>query len=84
MSKLKTFLDTLSSDEKLAFAAACKTTWPHLRNVMYGYRPAGEKLSVAIEQNSNCKVTRIDLHPDDYWEIWPELRLAASTGGAHV
>lgn len=73
MDKLKTYLKTMSVEQREAFAARCGTTWPFLRNVSYGQRQAGEKLCVAIERESAGAVTRIDLRPADYWEIWPEL-----------
>lgn len=40
---------------------------------MYGQRQAGEKLCVSIERESNERVTRRDLRPDDWRLIWPEL-----------
>lgn len=31
------------------------------------------KRCLQIEQLTNGAVTRQDLRPDDYWEIWPDL-----------
>lgn len=73
MDKLKTYLMALSVAERATFAQQCGTTWPFLRNIAYGYRLAGEKLCVAIEKASAAEVTRRDLRPDDWHEIWPEL-----------
>lgn len=73
MDKLKEFLNSMTVAEREAFAARCGTTYPFLRNIAYGSRTAGEKLSVAIEIKSRRAVTRIDLRPDDWHEIWPEL-----------
>lgn len=72
MDKLKTLIKPMSPEEREAFAARCGTTWPFLRNVMYGQRTAGEKLCVAIERESGRAVTRQDMR-DDWLEIWPEL-----------
>nr|WP_275299287.1 YdaS family helix-turn-helix protein [Achromobacter xylosoxidans] len=72
MDKLKDFLKPLSLPQREAFAASCGTTWPFLRNVMYGQRTAGEKLCVAIERESGRAVTRQDMR-EDWREIWPEL-----------
>lgn len=38
-----------------------------------GIRPSNAKRSVLIEQATGGRVTRKDLHPDDWHEIWPEL-----------
>lgn len=73
MDKLKNFLRSMPAEEREAFAARCGTTWAFLRNVMYGQRTPNEKLCVAIERESRRKVTRLDLRPDDWHLIWPEL-----------
>ena len=38
-----------------------------------GKRPVPVKRCVQIEQSTNGAVTRKDLRPDDWREIWPEL-----------
>lgn len=38
-----------------------------------GHRRVTEEDSVKIEQATNGQVTRRDLRPDDWHEIWPEL-----------
>jgi len=73
MEKLKTYLMSLSVPEREEFAQRCSTSWPFLRNVAYGYRTAGEKLCVSIEKESGSAITRRDLRPDDWADIWPEL-----------
>jgi len=77
MEKLKTFLFELPPKKREAFATRCGTSVAHLRNVAYGYRTAGEKLCVRIEKETGGKVTRKDLYPDDWAEIWPELKEAS-------
>ena len=72
MEKLKQFTSTMSPDERVDFAERCGTTWPFLRNVIYGSRKPGEKLCVALERESNKFLTRQDLR-EDWEEIWPEL-----------
>jgi hypothetical protein len=72
--KLKEFLETMpSEEEKHVFAALCGTTLGYLRNVQYTSKKLGAEISVAIEKQSGKRVTRQDLHPADYDEIWPEL-----------
>ncbi|QFY79751.1 hypothetical protein DUD43_07280 [Alcaligenes faecalis] len=73
MEKLKTYLMNLPVIEREALALRCETTWPFLRNIAYGYRKAGEKLSAILELETCGAVTRRDLRPDDWHRIWPEL-----------
>lgn len=74
MDKLKTYLMGRPVTEREELASQCGTTWPFLRNVAYGYRVAGEKLCVSIERETGGVITRRDLRPDDWADIWPELR----------
>lgn len=73
MEKLKSFLFGLTLPEREEFAVRCGTTWPHLRNVAYGYRAANEKLASLIEAHSAGAITRKDFYPADWHLIWPEL-----------
>nr|WP_144154496.1 YdaS family helix-turn-helix protein [Paraburkholderia sp. BCC1885] len=73
MDKLKSFIASLPPEERDQFARRCRTTKAFLRNIAYGQRVAGEKLSVLIERESGGAVTRLDLRPDDWRDIWPEL-----------
>jgi DNA-binding transcriptional regulator YdaS (Cro superfamily) len=73
MDKFKSFLSSMSLQRRDDFARQCGTTYAFLRNVMYGQRIAGEKLCVRIERESGGAVTRQDLRPCDWREIWPEL-----------
>ncbi|KGC15007.1 hypothetical protein DM48_333 [Burkholderia gladioli] len=73
MDKLKSFLAGYRPDDREVFAARCGTTAAFLRNVVYGQRKPGEKLCVAIERATEGAVTRRDLRPDDWQDIWPEL-----------
>lgn len=71
--KLREHISQLDDAGRLALALACQTTLPHLRNVMYGYRPCSPALAVAIEQATQGQVTRPELRPQDWRAIWPEL-----------
>lgn len=73
MDKLKSFFAGMPCADRDLFAERCGTTAAFLRNIIYGQRKAGEKLCVAIERESRGAVTRRDLRPDDWQEIWPEL-----------
>jgi hypothetical protein len=70
---LKTFLISMPKVERIAFAVCCKTTLGHLTNIAYGYKPCGEKLASFIEKQSKGLVSRKDLRPNDWHDIWPEL-----------
>lgn len=37
-------------------------------------RPVPPRLAPGIERHTEGAVMRWDLRPDDWWEIWPELR----------
>lgn len=70
---LKQYLHGLDIQEREKLAEACGSTLGHLRNVMYGYRPCSAELAAAIERHTERAVTRKDMRPDDWIEVWPEL-----------
>lgn len=65
----KTYWLALSSTERESFAAACETTTGHLRNIAYGDRSCAEKLAIAIERESDRKVTCEVMRPDVDWKF---------------
>lgn len=69
---LKTHLSLLTAEARDSFARECGSTYGHLRNVSYGYRPCAPELAVLIEQKTDGAVTRKELR-DDWQAIWPEL-----------
>jgi len=71
---LKAYLRGLGSDEaRAAFAVACGTSLPHLRNVIYCGKPLAPITCVQVEQRSDRRVMRWHLRPLDWHLIWPEL-----------
>jgi DNA-binding transcriptional regulator YdaS (Cro superfamily) len=64
---LKTYLSTLTLDERATFAAACGSTAGHLRNIGYGDRLCRESLAIEIEKATNGLVTCEELRPDVDW-----------------
>jgi DNA-binding transcriptional regulator YdaS (Cro superfamily) len=70
---LRTFLSPLTAPERDEFAKQCGSTRGVLQNIMYGIRPCGPELAVAVERESKGRVRRWDLRPDDWYRIWPEL-----------
>lgn len=72
---LKTYIFSLSVEERAAFAKKCGTSRHHLQNAAYGYKAIGAKLAVAIERESKRAVTRQEMF-QDFKSIWPELKAA--------
>lgn len=74
MKILRDFLNGMSRREQEKFAEKCGTTIGYLRKACYKNSELGTEISVAIEQVSRKKITRIDLHPERYMKKWPELK----------
>ncbi len=55
-----------------------------LRQIAVGERPCPPKLAVKIEAETRGVVSRIDLCPSDWSDIWPEMRLATEQEGANA
>lgn len=77
MDKLLEFINSLPVLEQQAFAAGCGTSIGYLRKAISKGQLLGAALCVAIEQATAGAVTRKDLRPNDWAEIWPELIDAA-------
>lgn len=71
--ELKTYLSSMSADDRDEFAKRCETTRGHMQNVSYGYRACATDLAVLIDRKSGGAVRRWDLRPDDWYRHWPEL-----------
>jgi DNA-binding transcriptional regulator YdaS (Cro superfamily) len=69
--KLSDYLSTHGSQTELARAigAQPQLVWQWST----GVRPVPIERCVPIERATNGAVTRIDLRPDDWRDIWPEL-----------
>lgn len=77
MDALLAYLNSLSTDERQAFAAAVGTSIGYLRKACTVGHLLGADTCVAIEEASGGQVTRRDLRPDDWGRFWPELRAQA-------
>lgn len=53
-----------------------------LRAIARGDRPCPPRLAVRIEKFTNGSLSRQQLFPDDYWELWPELASAGEGASA--
>ena len=76
MDKLKNYINGFSKDEQNAFADLCGTSIGYLRRAISGGVKFSPELCCLIETNSHHAVTRKDLRPNDWHEIWPELAKA--------
>lgn len=74
MKKLLEYLNSMDDISRKAFGVRCGTTFGYLRKACSpGQPPLGPRLCAKIEQASRKKITRMDLRPNDWAEIWPEL-----------
>jgi len=73
MDELKTYLAELDEAERTALALKCGFSLGHIKNVSYGCKPCDHKLAAALEKNTNGRVTRKGLCPNDWDMVWLEL-----------
>lgn len=73
MKKIAVYLNSLSRAEQERFAARCGTSVGYLRKASSLGLMLREKLCALIELHSGGAVTRVELRPDDWATIWPEL-----------
>lgn len=75
---LKEFLASLPKGGAASFAADCDISPIYLSQLAARQdgRQAKPALCVTIEEKSRYVVRRWDLRPDDWRDIWPELRHA--------
>lgn len=72
---LKTYLDR-ERGTATRLAAAIGVSLSYLSQMSDGSSAINPKRCVAIEEATEKAVTRKDLRPNDWAEIWPELRTA--------
>ncbi len=73
MDKLKSLLRQMPLEEQAQFCFACGTTLGYVRKALSVGAVFGPALCVSIERESKDLITRRDLRPDDWRDIWPEL-----------
>ena len=76
MKKLLIYLNGLSKQEQVDFALRCGTTVGYMRKACSTGGLLREKVCALVEMNSAGAVKRTELRPEDWMEIWPELRAA--------
>lgn len=67
MNKLRTYLNSLPSDEKVAFATACGTTVGYLRKAISVGQQIGESLCINMERESRGFIRCEEIRPDVDW-----------------
>ncbi|MEK0268272.1 hypothetical protein WM008_01120 [Vibrio vulnificus] len=74
MNELKAYLSSLTMPEKESYAIRAGTTLRYLRKIVSIKRTTiHPKTCALLERESAGQVSRKDLRPDDWFEIWPEL-----------
>lgn len=63
----KTYLFGLPVAAREQFAKRCKTTYGHLRNIAYGFKPCSAELAMEIERESVRVIRCESLCPDADW-----------------
>ncbi len=76
MESLRLYLNGLPPTEQERFALRCGTTIGYLRKALSLRTIMNPRLCADIERESGGVVTRMDLRPDDWHRIWPELAAA--------
>lgn len=73
MNQLLLYINSMPPSEQVEFASACGTSVGYLRKACSKGQKIGADICVSIERKSTGKVTRKDLRPNDWQDIWPEL-----------
>lgn len=61
------------NESTAAFARRIGVQPPTVHEWVEGSRPVPPKRALQIEQETGGKVTRAELRPDDFRELWPEF-----------
>lgn len=75
--QLKSFLSSLTIQEKEVFADQCSTTIGYLNQIMYGNSKCSASLAIKIDKESNGLVSCDLLCPDADFNYLRQQRLSA-------
>ena len=78
--KLIEYLTLGPRGQGTALAAKLGVSQPTVSDWANGKKPISEKRCVAIERLTDGMVTRVELRPHDWQDIWPELAQQAQGG----
>lgn len=73
MNHLLSALNALPTEAQHDLAFRCGTSVGYLRKACSTGQALGPALCVSIERESGGAVSRRELRPDDWRQIWPEL-----------
>lgn len=73
MKKLIAYIRHADDDERRRVCEECRTSIGYLRKAASVGQLLGAGLCVRIRRSTGGAVTRRDLRPDDWHQIWPEL-----------
>ncbi len=79
MKSLLSVLNALPTEAQHDLALRCGTSVGYLRKACSTGQALGPALCVSIEREFNGAVSRRDLRPDDWQQIWPELAFESET-----
>lgn len=65
--------DYLKSNSRKELAEKLSLSSARLSHLCSGFRKPSPQLSISIEKATDGLVTRKDLRPNDWQDIWPEL-----------
>ncbi|MDR0250550.1 MAG: helix-turn-helix domain-containing protein [Burkholderiales bacterium] len=68
MEKLRTYLNSLSTQEQECYALRCGTTVGYLRRMVSARQRLGPDLCIRLDRESNGAVRCEDLRPDVDWQ----------------
>jgi DNA-binding transcriptional regulator YdaS (Cro superfamily) len=69
MEKLRTYLNSLSTPEKIDFARRCDTSIGYLRKAISMQHRVDAKLCIAFERESKGVIRCEDVRPDADWPV---------------
>ena len=69
-TKMLDWLKTMDNDTA---KLQTKTSFSYLRLIAYGHKQPSAKVATVIEKATGGRITRRELRPKDWHEIWPEI-----------
>ena len=74
MKKLLAYINSLSTQDQVQFGEDCNTSIGYLRKACSISQLLNPKICVSIERLTKGAIKRTHLRPNDFKEIWPELK----------
>lgn len=73
--KLTDYINAMPEPDRQEFAKRCGTSVGYIRKIMSSRKPLffGPAICRKLECETGGLVTRKELRPNDWYEIWPEI-----------